>query len=123
MQNSYDFVGGPLDGQRKDLNPSDFPVKAEGGSYHLTGGGHSVNGSPMVYTALFRPEHEAVIGPGGAPIKVGDPFRLDMWNVGDCPGEKVDATGFFTAFCVLEEGHSPVPHIATDGTVVVEVWD
>lgn len=81
MQNAYDFVGGPLNGQRKALNPSDFPLKTEGGTYQLTGGGHAVNGSPTVYTALFWPEHGAAAEAGGAPhAPIDRTVAAEVWN-------------------------------------------
>lgn len=124
MENTYEFFGGPLHGQKKRISTADFPFPAEGGTYRPSGTGHSIGGQPSVYIALFLPDRDAPDHGAGAPaIKVGDPFPLDMGNVGDCPGEKVDGAGLFTAYCVLDEGHSPAPHVATDGTVVVEVWD
>lgn len=123
MQNSYDFVGGPLHGQRKALDPADLPMAVDGGTYRPTGGGHSVGDSPTVYTALFWPHRESAAGGPPARIKVGDPFPLDVGDVGDCSAVRFDATGILAAMCVLDEGHSPAPHVATDGRVVVEVWD
>lgn len=54
-------------------------------------------------------------------IQVGEPFALPVDHVGDCDGEYQNVLGFF-AVCVLDEGHAG-PHVASDGTKVVEVWD
>lgn len=123
MQNIYDFVGGPLHGQKKRLDDADLPLGADGGTYRTTGGGHSVHGSPMAYTALFWPARDtAAEDSSGAPAQVGKPFPLDPADVGDCPGEKLDGSGIFTAYCVLDEDHQG-RHVATNGQVVVEIWD
>lgn len=123
MQNSYDFVDGPFNGQRKAFESGDFPMAADGGTYRLTGAGHSVGGSPMVYTALFWPDREAGDdGKAAAPIQVGDAFVLDSGNVGDCSSIKMDGAGIFAAMCVLDENHGG-RHVASNGETIVEVWD
>lgn len=124
MENLYDFFGGPLHGQKKRISTSDFPYPAEGGTYRPSGTGHSVGGQPAVYIALFLPDRDAPEQEAEAPaLKVGDPFPLDRAHVGDCPATKRDGAGLFFALCVLDEGHSPAPHVATDGRFVVEVWN
>lgn len=54
------------------------------------------------------------------PITVGEPFALDDSDVGDCPSLHWNSLGV-PAPCVLDRGHA-VPHISSDGHVVVEVW-
>lgn len=84
MQNTYDFVGGPLHGQRKSSGPADFPMRVTGGTYRLTGAGHSVGvGQPSVYTVLFWPDRNATEQDNELrPVKVGDPFPLDVAGFG-----------------------------------------
>jgi hypothetical protein len=67
-----------------------------------------------------HPNHPAADTGSTPPISVGDRFTLAAGDVGDCPGEFVGAGGML-AFCVLDHGHAG-PHVATDGSVVVEVW-
>lgn len=123
MADSYHFFGGPLNGERKPMDPSDFPLRVDGGTYRLTGAGHSLGGQRTVYSAVFWPDRDAPGSAAGDAVKVGDPFPLDEANVGDCSAVKFDAAGLFAAACVLDEGHSPAPHIASNGQVIVEVWN
>lgn len=115
MKITCDFFGGPFHGQHKDIDESELPMAVEGGTYRLSG----PEGGPAV--ALFWPGREAQSRPG-APITRGEPFAVDEANVGDCNGEKVDGSGIFRAYCALDEGHLG-PHVASDGSTVVEVWD
>lgn len=118
MTINYDFVGGPLDGQRKSLEESAMPLVVDGGTYRPTGTGHSLGEQPLVRTVKWT-EGEA---PGGsAPIEVGDPFPLDEGNVGGCSALRVDGSGVFLAACVLDKDHDG-KHVASDGQTVVEVW-
>lgn len=123
MSDSYDFVNGPLHGERRALDPSDFPLQVEGGTYRPTGAGHSIGGQPTVYTALFWPDREATERDNEAPpVQVGDAFPIGPDNVGDCDGVKMHPSGAVAAFCVLDAGHSPAPHVASNGQVIVEIW-
>ena len=109
-----EFFGGPLHGQHKELDSSELPLAVQGGTYRLSG----PEGGPAV--ALFWPDREPQRALGDT-IAGGEPFPLDVRNVGDCGGEKVDGSGIFTAYCALDEGHAG-PHVASEGHTVVEVW-
>ena len=123
MAETYDFFGGPLLGQKRQLAAADFPLRVDCGTYRPTGTGHSVGGQPMTYIALFWPDREATERDNEAPpVKIGDPFPIDPGNVGDCDGVKMHPSGAVAAFCVLDAGHSPAPHVASNGQVIVEIW-
>lgn len=119
MTTNYDFVGGPYDGQRKSLDESAMPLVVDGGTYRPTGTGHSLGEQTLVRTVKWT-EGDAPCGP--APIAVGDPFPLDEGNVGDCSAMHVDGAGIFLAACVLDEDHHG-RHVASNGQIVVEVWE
>jgi hypothetical protein len=98
MTTSYDFLGGPLHGQMKDLDDCEMPLRVDGGTYRRTG----MEGGPAI--ALFWPDREVEHGPGD-PIAKGQPFPLDEEHVGDCSSMQVDVSGIFISACVLDDGH------------------
>lgn len=114
MKITHDFVGGPLNGQQKDLDQSELPLTVTGGTYRRSG----PDGGPAV--ALFWPDADNVHGPGD-PIAKGEPFAMDLHEEGDCPAMQVDSSGAFVSVCVLDEGHGG-PHVASDGEIIVQVW-
>ena len=115
MTTSFDFFGGPLHGQQKDLDDAEIPMRVDGGTYRRSG----PDGGPAI--ALFWPDRE-VQPCAGDPIAKGEPFPMDPGDEGDCPAMRVDGSGTFVAVCVLDEDHGG-RHVASDGEIIVEAWD